>query len=309
MNDKLAKILNKAREVKMTIEEKSLLKSNIMSHMEAGAFSEEVVHKLPKKSPYVFHSLFAKGMVLAVVIIVIASGGVSFAANSSLPGEILYTIKVNINEKIKELTLRTPEEKIAWYQEKIAKRLSEINSILDDKEISKTATDDAEKYLDQSIQDLKKASDNLPKDKTEIGLAALSNIKVATQNHPALAKAKTMSAESPKDVNYTKITDAIENKAVIEIQDEKQKVAESMVADLDIQISEDNLSGLDTLVEESLNAIETSTSTANEISTSTNTINISTSTIPTDTTIQEPEITASSSDEKIFEKITEPAMD
>src|SRR3989338_4881863 len=124
MNDKLAKILNKAREVKLTIEEKSLLKSNIMLHMESGAFSEEVIHELPKKSPYIFHSLFGRGMVLAVVIIIIASGGVSFAANSSLPGEILYTIKVNINEKIKELTLRTPEEKIAWYQEKIAKRLS-----------------------------------------------------------------------------------------------------------------------------------------------------------------------------------------
>ena len=99
MNDKLAKILNKAREVKMTIEEKSLLKSNIMLHMESGAFSEEVIHELPKKSPYIFHSLFARGMVLAVVIIIIASGGVSFAANSSLPGEILYTVKVNINEK------------------------------------------------------------------------------------------------------------------------------------------------------------------------------------------------------------------
>lgn len=63
---------------------------------------------------------------LAVLALLIGTGGVSLAAESSLPGDVLYTVKVNINESAKSLIAITPEAKAKFALEIADKRLKEV---------------------------------------------------------------------------------------------------------------------------------------------------------------------------------------
>jgi hypothetical protein len=63
---------------------------------------------------------------LAVLALLIGTGGISLAAESSLPGDALYTVKVNINESAKSLVAITPEAKAKFALEIADKRLKEV---------------------------------------------------------------------------------------------------------------------------------------------------------------------------------------
>lgn len=96
------------------------------------------------KSPY--------GYALAGFALLFALGGVSYAAEGALPGDLLYLVKVNVNEPLREATLVTQSAKDQWEAQKLDRRLKEVEELaaqgrLDDRHVA-----EAEKRIDKQFE-------------------------------------------------------------------------------------------------------------------------------------------------------------
>lgn len=131
MNTKwLKKFIRKASEVKLTAHDKRTMLLRILG---------------PKSipSPYSFFLTvmeYRRRIVVAGVLLafLLTSGGTSYAATNALPGEPLYSIKVNVNENIQSLVAVTPDAKAKVEVKHTQTRLAEAE------ELSKKGRFDAE---------------------------------------------------------------------------------------------------------------------------------------------------------------------
>ncbi len=62
---------------------------------------------------------------LAALVLLVSTGGVSIAAERALPGDLLYSLKVNMNEGVRGLVAVTPEAKAKFALEVTDRRLKE----------------------------------------------------------------------------------------------------------------------------------------------------------------------------------------
>ena len=56
---------------------------------------------------------------LFVLVLVGAGGGVSLAAEGSLPGDVLYPVKVSVNEEVRSALTFSLESKTAWEAKRV----------------------------------------------------------------------------------------------------------------------------------------------------------------------------------------------
>ncbi len=93
-------------------------------------------------------------------------GGVSAVANTALPGDPLYSFKINVNEEVKGLFLKTPEEKVLWQKNRIENRVSEIQTLAESNSLTQAKQQTAEKAINSHVvalsADLTTLSDQSP---------------------------------------------------------------------------------------------------------------------------------------------------
>lgn len=75
-------------------------------------------------------------MPLALLLVILVGGGVSVAADSALPGEALYPVKVSINENARAFIAFSDEAKASLAAELAAKRLEEAETLASRAEFS-----------------------------------------------------------------------------------------------------------------------------------------------------------------------------
>ncbi|MDO8600760.1 MAG: DUF5667 domain-containing protein [bacterium] len=68
-------------------------------------------------------------MPIALVLVLFIGGGVSYAAESSLPGDILYPVKINMNESVGGVLAVSAEADVAWQTRLIERRLNEAEEL------------------------------------------------------------------------------------------------------------------------------------------------------------------------------------
>jgi len=127
MKDKwLNNLIKEARQTKLTREEKQTMLSAILG----GSY-------IP--SPYQFsipsfiHTYHRQAVALVVIfVLVVSTGGTSFAAEKALPGEVLYSIKVNVNEEIQSFVAFSPNAKARVGIERTTKRLKEAEKLAEE---------------------------------------------------------------------------------------------------------------------------------------------------------------------------------
>ncbi len=63
--------------------------------------------------------------ILAAFVALMLGTGTTFAAETALPGDVLYPVKVNINEEVREAFAFSPEQKANWELERANRRAEE----------------------------------------------------------------------------------------------------------------------------------------------------------------------------------------
>ena len=115
-----------------------LLKSIKMSAEEKRKIFSAVVNSDPRPSPYfrfipspffqLFHGKAVTG-VLAMLIFVLSGSGIIFASEKSMPGSLLYSVKVRLAEPVRGALILSPVKKAEYEVRLSKKRVLEAKSL------------------------------------------------------------------------------------------------------------------------------------------------------------------------------------
>ncbi len=125
MNDNFEQIIKEARKVDLNKREKFLLRSEIVRFV-------TLERPLPQRSFLGFKVLFHKSAVLLLAVALVVVGGVAYGAEASLPGDLLYPVKINVNENARALITFSPEAKANWEVRRAERRLEEAERLAAD---------------------------------------------------------------------------------------------------------------------------------------------------------------------------------
>jgi len=120
--------LRKSRKIKLKAKEKSAIRDFLRVRIVG-----DVRHI--SYNPFIYINLFNHKTMLASIIaaiLLLTGGGTSLAAESSVPGDILYPIKTEVNERVIEVFKRNEEKRADWSARQAERRLEEANHLLED---------------------------------------------------------------------------------------------------------------------------------------------------------------------------------
>lgn len=151
------KFLQRARSLSLSESEKSFGRLE-MSHLFA-----------VQPGPLPFHRwFFWPAMVAAVsaAVVILAGGTVALAAEGTMPGDALYTVKINFTEPVRTALAVTPRVKVEWAAEKLDRRLEEAEVLayrhsVGQAALAKSVTEQSQQLSQQLKQLRESGQDNL----------------------------------------------------------------------------------------------------------------------------------------------------
>ncbi|MEK7460562.1 MAG: hypothetical protein AAB628_03380 [Patescibacteria group bacterium] len=155
MKNILKNIKHLAKKTRLADSEKASIRQELIRYAEAHPASY-VPHA---KSPFSFHMRSKRVLSGTVLLGILLGGSLSFAAETALPGNILYPIKVNINEPARGALLVSEQEKADWDMRLVERRLAEIAKLSASENTSPEVQQLAEERLAQYTDRVKKHID------------------------------------------------------------------------------------------------------------------------------------------------------
>ncbi len=173
MIEKKIEQLKTLKHISLTPEEKSILRASV-------ARGIQTARSAPRVS--LFYTGMAHGLRIglsAFLFIVFVGGSVSVVADNSLPGDPLYSFKINVNEEVKGAFLKTSEDKLAWESTRIDNRLTEIKTLAASKTLTKAKQETAQRALDTHIEALSIQLSTLSETEPSEALKVTANLEVS----------------------------------------------------------------------------------------------------------------------------------
>lgn len=145
------------RSVSLTEKERGELRVALLAKMRESAAQRPV----PSPWSHLFFSKRAQASFLSVIIVLGYGSSVSFAAESALPGDILYPIKTKVAEPVARLVTATSPAAEAKFETKLLeRRLQEAESLETDKKLDQELKQEVRKVIrEQSLKAKKKIKD------------------------------------------------------------------------------------------------------------------------------------------------------
>jgi len=196
IHKKLENLINEMREVKLSSNEKSEILNRTLLVIDAleRAHISLPVKRAPIKSifvtfwdTYIVERKFMPTMALIAILLV--TGGTSLAAENALPGDSLYPMKINVNEQIQALAATTPEAKAKFAAESTSQRLKEAAILSNRGQLDAGKQQIIEKQIAKNAGEIKNQV---------ASLASKNNLKAAqslTVNFESSLKAHTLILE------------------------------------------------------------------------------------------------------------------
>jgi hypothetical protein len=107
-------------------------------------------------SPY---TKYLRVYVPVCLMFILIFGSVSYAAQGSLPGEKLYTLKTRVVEPLIGTLHTLPEEKVAWEEEKVSRRITEAEQLATQNKLDESKTLELEEKIEKSSRAFAKAAE------------------------------------------------------------------------------------------------------------------------------------------------------
>ncbi|MFA5791848.1 MAG: DUF5667 domain-containing protein [Candidatus Paceibacterota bacterium] len=150
-------LIKKLKELKKTSVKKGFLaslQSDLKKYMEFYPIREGIEIKSPEISLFFGMPILRIMAVALIAILILGGGGAVFASQKSLPGDILYSVKI-ITENFQETFTFNPQKKAQLKTILAEKRIKEMKDILEKKDIKMERFTIAEKRLEKNIVDVR----------------------------------------------------------------------------------------------------------------------------------------------------------
>jgi len=122
-NNSLHQGVQKIREITLSREEKAAVLARLLEHVE-----QHPAHIVSPWMVYVSRFRFETAMA-AVLVMILAGGSVTFAAEGALPGDLLYPVKLNITEPLQGALISGDLPKARFEAQKTIRRLEEVETL------------------------------------------------------------------------------------------------------------------------------------------------------------------------------------
>lgn len=171
--------LNKLREdIKLSDERKFKIRDYLINEID-GTNLESTYGKHTKKGIFWSQLVLSKyqkryvPIIAGFIIVVILGSGVSFAAENSLPGDLLYLVKVNINEEVLGSLTFGVKAKTEYEADLATKRLEEAEQLTVSGKMDEETQDSIETNFEKHS---KKVSDGIAQVQSETGVTDAAEI-------------------------------------------------------------------------------------------------------------------------------------
>lgn len=213
--------------IEKTLEQLKKLKTVSLTQEEKGVLRASVARSIQMARPVSKESLLQLGVrhglrigLSTFLFMIFVGGSVSVVADNSLPGDPLYSFKVNVNEEIKGAFLKTPQDKISWEKQRIDTRLNEIKTLASTQTLTKAKQEKAQQALDTHLAkvsiELATLSEEQPNEALKVTADLEENLKAKKE---ALATAVAENSQEEKDQAFLAIDSTIKK-----VSDEELKI-------------------------------------------------------------------------------------
>lgn len=136
MHRQIKKFFRELKAITMTTAEREHVREALFSHMEKNPAAEDAIVRrmlggakgfTRTVQPVPIFIRFAPA--LAVLLVISGAGGVSLAAEGAVPGEVLYPVKIHVNETVRSVLTTRPDQKVAWEAERVERRIREAETL------------------------------------------------------------------------------------------------------------------------------------------------------------------------------------
>lgn len=135
------KLSEEMKNIVLTQKERAALRFSILDFIKTNPVSSQVLLRLIFQRSIIYSwqllALFIKKPmpILLILALILGGGGVSFAAENALPGDVLYPVKVKVNEEVVAALAFSPEAKVNWEARRLERRLEEAEHLAEKGEL------------------------------------------------------------------------------------------------------------------------------------------------------------------------------
>lgn len=152
MNQFFNRLKEEGKKGGLTASEKAAMLARLRAEMKATSAGAPTSSPAPflVRSPYAFifsRAFFAPALFMLLVI----GGATAYAAEGALPGDLLYPIKVSVNEPVRGALAFSAEAKAAWHAEAVGRRVREAETLALRGELSASKSAEIEADFDRHI--------------------------------------------------------------------------------------------------------------------------------------------------------------
>jgi hypothetical protein len=187
-------------------------------------------HKAPVLSPFSNHEVFGNGVFvsrfvsnifvyvrqrkfvpsLVVVLLLCATGGVSAVAESALPGDSLYSLKVNVNEQVKGFVAVTPEAKARLAVETTERRLQEAVILSSQGKLTDERKQILQGQLSKNASSVKSSvADLVASNNISVAQEVSTNFEASLKTHELMLETLAKNSDDTKSASSTVVDSGV----------------------------------------------------------------------------------------------------
>lgn len=207
MEKDFRKIIEGVKQIKLSSEEKEKMRESLRLFIEHNPVREETPSRpqLQQRSWFFYqlNQLRLKPMpivAIVAVIVLIGGGGTSLAAESSLPGDFLYPVKVNVNEEVRGTLALSDEAKARLEASLAERRLQEAAELAAKSRLTAEAQTEIESRFKAHIDKFETRANKLTAEgKANAAAEISSNLVASLQAHGQILD--SFEAEAAREEN------------------------------------------------------------------------------------------------------------
>ena len=177
--------MRRARNIGLSKEEKNAVKRSVLNFVSDNPPRLGVHPHFNYGSNIFLTKLsFVPSMIILLVIMVSVGGGAAIGAEKAMPGDVLYPVKLNVNEEVRGWLKISDEAKADWEIKRTERRLEEVEELADEGALNEEAREKIEASFEAHAQRVQeRVAKFRNKDNFNAAASVSLNFETALQAH------------------------------------------------------------------------------------------------------------------------------
>lgn len=211
--------------IDLTSKERARILHNILVHVDKNPFPAQ-----PRLVRSPFYNRATAAALFTLMLVVITTGA-AYAAEEALPGDLLYPIKVNINEKVVGALQGNAIAKAEWESERAERRFEEAEILASKGLLNPETRQEIQNHIEENLQSFSIFTNLLAKEgttNTEELQSAHARFEAKIDAHSKILERIQDYTAEPQQIEVKHLELGVRKKAV-EIQEAKPRLAEKNI--------------------------------------------------------------------------------